>query len=56
MEGTEDHQLEDVLTARHDLDNEEEGLEHAMFEVAKNSHEDIEHDDLGNDLEEEPHL
>lgn len=52
----EEHQLEDVLTARNDLENEEEGLENAMFEVAKNSHEDIEQDDLGNDLAEEPHL
>jgi len=24
-----------------------------MFEVAKNSHEDIDNDDLGNDLDEE---
>lgn len=46
----ETHELEDVLTARNDLDNEDD--QNAMFEVAKNSHEDIEHEDeLGNDLE-----
>ena len=48
----DNHQLEEVLTARNDFEHDEDGLENAMFEVAKNSRDDVDHDDqLGNDLE-----
>ena len=55
LSGENDYEIEDVLTARNDnQEQDEDGLENAMFEVAKNSkHEDNDQDDhLGNYLEE----
>ena len=55
LSGENDYEIEDVLTARNDnQEQDEDGLESAMFEVAKNSqHEDNDQDDhLGNYLEE----
>lgn len=43
-------EIEDVLTARNELDQEEDGLENAMFEVAKNSHDDNDQDDMQDPL------